>query len=122
MLPSASTSPTGSYCIIVTIIYDNNPTETSWKLRSIDLDGNGLALFTLSYYTEANEDATSHTETICLTEGDYYFSIYDYYGLCCDEGEGHYNVTTLDGKVIAEGGEFSWEEATRFSIPFAPAS
>ena len=123
-MPSSlpSLSPTGSYCIIVTIVYDAYPTRTSWELYSIGLDGIGVEV---KSYSEANEDATSHTETVCLTEREYDFVIYDIYGeyggICCDDGEGHYNVTTFDGKVIAEGGDFGGSEVTRFSIPFVPA-
>ena len=64
-----------------------NPTDSSRVLHNIGLDGSEVEV---KSYAESNEDATSHTEHVCLTEGDYEFVIYG--GLCCYYGEGHYNV------------------------------
>ena len=36
-------------------------------------------------------------------------------------GQGHYNVTTSDSAVIVEGGEFSGDESTIFTLPFVAA-
>jgi hypothetical protein len=38
-------------------------------------------------------------------------------GICCDYGEGNYNVTSY-GEIIKEGGDFKSSESTVFSIPF----
>ena len=73
-----------------------------------------------------SEGDTSYSESICLEEGEYRFRIYDdwiyddwptYDGICCDHGEGSYNVT-VDGTLIVEGGEFGYAERTTFSLPF----
>ena len=65
---------------------------------------------------------TSHAEYICLQEGEYQFIISDSSsdGTCCYFGEGHYNVTSSSGALIAEGGEFDDSETAIFSIPFVP--
>jgi len=63
---------------------------------------------------------TLNSRRFCLPKGEYEFTIYDSAG----DGiilPGHYNVTTLNGALIAQGGEFEWEEATRFSLPFVPS-
>ena len=63
----------------------------------------------------------SHSQPICLPEGEWKFAIYDTWnGICCDWVEGHYSVTS-NGALIVEGGEFDKEESTTFSIPFVPA-
>ena len=68
------------------------------------------------------EGDVSHSQPICLEEGEWKFVIYDSWGsgICCYAGEGHYNVTS-NGALIAEGGEFEDDESTTFSIPFVPA-
>ena len=39
------------------------------------------------------------------------------HSICCDDGEGSYNVT-VDGTLIVEGGEFGYAERTTFFLPF----
>ena len=70
---------------------------------------------------QASEGDTSYSESICLEEeGEYRFQIFDAWpandGICCDHGEGNYNVT-VDGTLIVEGGEFRVCDQTRFSLP-----
>ena len=71
---------------------------------------------------EGSSGDTSFVDTICLQEGEYIFTIYDSKedGICCENGEGKYNVTS-NGMVIVEGGKWDgWFESTTFSIPFGP--
>ena len=67
---------------------------------------------------------TSHTESICLEEGEYEFTIQDVAGdgICCGvtQGYGNYNITS-NGSLIVEGGEFGRSESTTFTIPLTPA-
>ena len=39
-------------------------------------------------------------------------------GICCEWGEGQYNITT-NGQLVVEGGEFGKSEGTLFSLPFS---
>lgn len=50
-----------------------------------------------------------------LVPGNYTFTIYDTFGdgICCTYGEGYYNLT-VNGSLIATGGEFATEESTTF--------
>ena len=71
-------------------------------------------------YHYASEGDTSYSESICLEEGEYGFVVMDLPdkdGICCDHGEGSYNVT-VDGTLIVEGGEFGWYEETNITLPF----
>jgi len=117
---SVSLSPSET-CVWIEIAvdYDSYPGESSWELQRVDI--NGDTHLVESYY--AVDGDTSNTVPMCLQEGEYEFTIYDSFGdgMCCEKGEGHYNVTTSNGYLIAEGGEFEYEETTRFSIPFVPA-
>eukprot|EP01083_Nonionella_stella_P216573 778311_1 len=119
MAPSSSTSPTDTwYCITIAIDYDEKPEETYW--RFCRLVGSVCSVLDPGKYHSAPEGDTSYSESICLEEGEYDFTISDdwsYDGICCDHGEGSYNVT-VDGTLIVEGGEFGYLERTYFSLPF----
>lgn len=72
---------------------------------------------------QGSSSDTSYTESICLEDGEYKFIISDSGGdgICCVEyGDGTYTVTTSDGVVIAEGGDFEESESTYFLLPFIP--
>jgi len=121
MAPSSSFSPTETwFCIEIAVVYHDYPQYTSWELQRVVYDDGGGNELVKSL--QASLGDTTHAESICLQEGEYEFTIRDYWGngLCCESGEGHYNVTSSNGALIAEGGDFSYSETTTFSIPFAP--
>jgi hypothetical protein len=138
-VPSSSSAPTETcYWIDITIVYDSYPEETwleLWKSVDVSQDyevtrsqmevepGN----YELVKLHDASLGDTFYSESICLQEGEYRFTIFDIAwgnGICCGYGSGNYNVTTSNGVLIEEGGEFSYTESTTFSIPFitAPSS
>ena len=55
---------------------------------------------------------------MCLEAGQYQFMIYDNGGdgICCSYGEGGYNVISSD-RIIAQGGEFEYNETVIFNLP-----
>ena len=114
-----SIEPTTCYLIDVVIVYDWAPIQSSWTLQRISAFGDSSLVKT---YEEANWIARSYTESMCLPAGEYEFTIYDSAGdgICCDWGDGHYNVTSV-GELIAQGGDFEEKETTIFSIPFISA-
>ena len=92
----------GELPLVVDLLTDNYPYETSWEL-TID----GEVVMSGDGYTE---NATLHSDTLCLSEADgqcMQFEIFDTAGdgLCCGFGEGSYTVT-FGGNVVASGGEF----------------
>lgn len=97
--------PPGQAQVVVSIVEDDYPNETTWDLR----DAQGSIL--------ASGDVTGGTACvdtgICLS-----FTIYDSYGdgICCSWGQGSYSVT-YNGQVVASGGEFQFEESTDFNCP-----
>ena len=120
MAPSSSTSPTSChYLLTIAIDYDDKPEETYWRLGRVVNHGWSVRVEFVNSH-RASEGDTSYSESICLEEGEYLFRIFDDWpgdGICCDHGEGSYNVT-VDGTLIVEGGEFPWYEETVFSLPF----
>lgn len=124
--PSISTSPSISpteytcsgHQVTIAVEYDDKPWETVWYL---DRRGNDVC-DTVKEHRGASGCAT-YSESFCLQDGEHEFQIYNVGndGICCDHGEGHYNVT-VDGTLVVEGGEFGYKEGTIFSLPFDPAT
>ena len=104
----------GSANLLIEIMTDNYPTETSWDLVNMST-GELVASIAAGDLTEPG---TSYTwEEIELTGGDYTWTIYDAYGdgICCAYGEGHYNIY-VGGELIATGGEFEASESVSFNM------
>jgi hypothetical protein len=97
---------TGYSQIIVNIIPDTYPNETSWDIR----DTANIVI----------ASGTINSDTICYQTGIVlHFTIYDSYGdgICCGGfGNGSYSVY-LDGNLVATGGHFGYFETTYFNYP-----
>lgn len=108
----------GSSCtdneLTLTIVLDNYPEETSWEVR----DGAGTAVASGGTYG-AYADGATVTESICLPDGCYTFTIFDSYGdgMCCAYGNGSYSLTDAGGTVLASGGQFGASEASSICVP-----
>ncbi len=89
--------------VMVTIVPDAYPTETSWELR----DNQGNLLATAS---NALGDTFCVPSGLCLR-----FTIFDSYGdgICCSSGNGSYTVS-YNGNIVANGGAFSSSESSLF--------
>ncbi len=103
----ASTQNTQAQCatgfseIIVTIVPDNYPNETSWDIRD--------ALNNIVVSGTTNDDTICYAANSCL-----HFTIYDSYGDGISPGS--YNVT-LNGNVVASGSVFTYNEVTYINCP-----
>ena len=97
--------------IFILITFDDYSDETSWEIFS---QGNPNPVLSNSY----SGGMTSTNERYCLPSGEYLFIIYDDFGdgICCDWGQGSYNVILGDGTVVASGGEFGSSESSTFTI------
>jgi hypothetical protein len=116
------------YCILVNVTLDKYPTDTSWKIE--DTTSNQITIATSSPYLESMAYSTVDEQQVCFLSSssggkqEYSFAIFDEYGdgLCCSWGEGRYTVSTMNGLIIASGGEFEYEERTTFTIPFTDSN
>ncbi len=97
--------------VTMTIVLDNYPSETTWELR----DGSGALVTSGGPY--ATQGATV-TETFCLPDDCYDYTIFDSYGdgICCSYGNGSYELVDDQGTVLASGGAFGSSETTNFCI------
>ena len=91
--------------------------ETSWGLYRVAGDNGRKDI--IQFHYSASNDAL-YKESICLEEGDYEFSVYDSMAndICCKFGQGYYKVTSSNGDLIVEGGEFGASLSTSFALPF----
>ncbi|MEM7574634.1 MAG: S8 family serine peptidase [Bacteroidota bacterium] len=112
--PSCPSCPTGCNGTEVTlsITLDNYPEETSWVITN---DGGSVVASGGTY--GSSPDGSTITESICLADDCYTFTINDSYGdgICCSYGNGSYSLTN-GGTVLASGGNFGGSEATDFCI------
>merc|ERR1712232_1522746 len=95
-----SCSLCGKSEIKVDITTDNYGAETSFDIK----DSSGDKIMEGDNY----ESATTYTDSTCVADGSYTFSIYDEWGdgICCAYGSGSYSVKVNDEEV-ASGGSFS---------------
>lgn len=106
--------------VIISIKTDNYGEETIWAL--IDSNENPIAS-NINPAAPFGYDALNSDElyTFTLDVNDnqcYAFGIIDLYadGICCENGNGYYTVTTANGTIIAQGGQFGQQEITYFKI------
>lgn len=99
----------------VTVLTDNYPGDTSWKLTR-------KGKTKMSDSLENGEKNQEHVQIKCLRRsGEYQFTISDKVGngVCCQEGDGFYKVETKSGRrwhVLLSGGKFRHEESSRVWI------
>ncbi|WP_452603064.1 T9SS type A sorting domain-containing protein [Pontimicrobium sp. MEBiC06410] len=98
--------------VVVAIVFDAYPEETSWVLN----DANGTTVASANY-TSDNDDYSTIEQTLCLPEGCYDFIISDASndGMCCSYGNGSYTITDNDG-VLGSGASFQSSETTNFCV------
>ncbi len=101
----------GGTGVIINILTDNYPAETTWSLTD---DVTGAAVASGGPYVDV---ATAVQEVVCVGDGCYTFTINDSFGdgVCCAYGAGSYDLT-VDGAVLTTGGEFLTSESTQFCI------
>ncbi|MGH1387436.1 M43 family zinc metalloprotease [Kordia sp.] len=102
--------------VTLTITFDNYPEETSWSLVT-----DGGTTVASQNYTNAQADGSTITETFCLPDDCYTFTINDAYGdgICCSFGNGSYTLTGPNGE-IKSGGSFTSSEGTDFCFGNTP--
>jgi len=95
-----SCSLCGKSEVKVDITTDNYGAETSFDIK----DSSGDKIMEGGNY----ESATTYTDSTCVADGSYTFTIYDEWGdgICCTYGSGSYSVKVNDEEV-ASGGSFS---------------
>jgi len=105
----------GSTCstneVTLNLDFDNYASETTWTLKN----SAGQTVYSGGGY--ANGDAST-TETFCLPDGCYDFTINDSYGdgICCSYGNGSYNLVAADGTSLISGASFTSTETQQLCV------
>ena len=98
--------------LIVQIETDEYPEETTWEI----INASNQVIASGGPY---DAQSTIYTTEVCAPiDACYTFIIYDDYGdgICCQYGEGSYQVIDQLGEVVAQGGEFNDSEEAFFCI------
>merc|ERR1711862_720429 len=110
--PVAPPTPTSYTCemFVLSLTTDQFGYETSFDLVN-DLTG-GIRLAGGLYGS-----SMTFEEVSCLTNGRYIFTVSDSHGdgICCDNGEGHFEVL-LSGQIIRQGGDFGESQTFTFDV------
>lgn len=99
--------------INLSLLTDDYASETSWEFRT----QSGTVLY--SNPSTVYSNATQYNESFSVTAGNCYeFEIFDGAGdgICCNYGQGTYSLTTDNGTVIKQGGNFGASEITKITI------
>lgn len=91
--------------VTLSITLDDYGSETTWRV----LGTGGVELYAGGPYADGL-DQTVMTESLCLGDGCFTLEMNDEYGdgMCCDYGNGHYEVTDGLGTVLVTGnGQFN---------------
>lgn len=91
--------------------FDLYPGENYWRIT----DDAGAIWAYGGPYSDHTNGSTLNVD-ICLPEGCYTFTMYDKYndGMCCQNGNGSYQLIDKNGKILATGSQFGSSQSTRF--------
>ena len=99
--------------VTLVIVADDWPSETSWEVVDVG-SGQVVSEGDLPSGTDEYTEDICVTANACLT-----LHIYDDYGdgMCCDYGEGHVEVLSAAGELLAyNDGQFSYEAVESFCV------
>jgi lysyl endopeptidase len=94
---------------------DGYPDETSWEIRTQGQLGTVVA--SGDGYDQTNSLLTI---PVCLPSGCYTFTLFDDFGdgLCCEWGQGFFELLSPEGDLIGQGSQFEDEVSVNFCLPF----
>ena len=90
---------------------DDYGSEISWEIKQL-----GTVIYSGGPYSDDTDGEIIQVD-LCLVEGCFLFIINDSYGdgLCCEYGNGHWDILNDSGEIIAHGnGEFGETETEQF--------
>lgn len=99
---------------VVRMNLDRYGTETRWRIETQD----GYLAHQGGPYNNSSNGYTVNTQ-VCLSHDCYIFTVSDDVGdgMCCDYGEGSYQITDTLGNVLLDGdGTFGYEASTPFCV------
>lgn len=102
--------PVGTGEVVVSLVFDGYASETTWEIS----DDSGDVVYSGGGYADGDESASS---IVCLSAGDYEFTVYDVYGDGLSyPADGKVTVTTNGTQLVSIKGDFGFDETASFSI------
>ncbi len=108
---SAFAGPTFTYQLVLTL--DDYGSETTWQVRRL-----GQIIYTGGPYQD-DLGGTQVVVDLCLEDGCYILEVEDSWGdgMCCEYGNGGWQLLGPDGVSVATGGTFTDSETEQFCTP-----
>jgi lysyl endopeptidase len=108
----AVTEPTLNYVLSLTL--DDYGSETTWTVKT---SPGGQTIYTGGPYSDGTNGQVV-TQVMCLPDGCYTFTINDSWGdgICCQYGQGSYNILNNSGVSVATGGQFTTSVSHNFCV------
>ena len=108
---SAFIGPTFTYSLVLTL--DDYGSETTWEVRRL-----GNVVYSGGPYGD-DLGGTEVVVDLCLEDGCYILEISDSWGdgMCCEFGNGGWELLDPAGAVVASGGQFTDSETEQFCTP-----
>ncbi len=97
----------------INLLFDQYPQETRWEIKGTQNN----TLFSGGPYNSADANSLL-SEVICLPYDCYNFTIFDSGddGICCNFGNGFYQIVDASGQLLLSGGSFESNEINSFCI------
>jgi len=98
--------------VTLSLTPDNFGVDITWELTNEQ----GTLLYSGGPYP--NNTTTTVTREFCLGSGCYTFTIADEFGdgICCGEGNGHYEITSAFGPHVESNGQYGFGETRIFCL------
>lgn len=102
--------------VTLTLQFDLYPGETRWEI----VNNSGAVVASGGPYTNQTPNSTINLQQ-CLPSGCYELVVFDSYGdgMCCNRGNGFYQLTNAAGEILANGAQFSSAKVSPFCVSAA---
>lgn len=106
-------SITNPIYVSLSITIDDYGSETTWEV----VNAGGEVVHAGGPYTD-NNDGQQFQYDLCLADGCYDFIVYDSYGdgMCCQFGNGGFQLSDGGSTIYASGGAFTSQTSTNFCV------
>lgn len=102
--------------VTLSLHFDLYPGETRWEI----VNNSGNVVASGGPYTGQTPNSTLNLQQ-CLPSGCYELVVFDSYGdgMCCNRGNGFYQLTSASGEILANGAQFNSARVSPFCVSAA---
>jgi len=102
--------------VTLNLHFDLYPGETRWEI----VNNSGMVVASGGPYTGQTPNSALNLQQ-CLPVGCYELVVFDSYGdgMCCNRGNGFYQLTNASGEILATGAQFASAQVSSFCVSAA---